>query len=94
MAELALSQAHTNEVVAVMIDTHRHTEEKLEAFIGVLEIYQRNREWEIFRRQRHLTTHSTGARVSLSFIVNLSVMQLNVRPVNSSVRRPMGENNE
>ena len=39
MAELARSQAHTNEVVAVMIDTHRHTEEKLDAFIGVLERY-------------------------------------------------------
>jgi hypothetical protein len=28
-----------NEVVAVMVDTHRHTEEKLDAFIGVLERY-------------------------------------------------------
>jgi hypothetical protein len=28
-----------NEVVTVMVDTHRHTEEKLDAFIGVLERY-------------------------------------------------------
>jgi hypothetical protein len=28
-----------NEVVAVMADTHKHTEEKLDAFIGVLERY-------------------------------------------------------
>jgi hypothetical protein len=34
---------------------------------------------------RGLTTHSTGARVSLLFIVNLSVMRLNARPVNSGV---------
>ncbi len=34
-----------------------------------------------------LTTHSTGARVSLDVIVNLSVMQLNARPVNSGVIR-------
>ncbi len=38
-AEMARAQTHTNEVVAVMIDTHRHTEEKLDAFIGVLERY-------------------------------------------------------
>ena len=38
-AEMARSQAHMNEVVAVMADTHKHTEEKLEAFIGVLERY-------------------------------------------------------
>ena len=38
-AEMARSQTHMNEVVAVMIDTHRHTEEKLDAFIGVLERY-------------------------------------------------------
>jgi hypothetical protein len=37
LADLARSQAHMNEVVAVMADTHRHTEEKLDAFIGVLE---------------------------------------------------------
>jgi 3-phenylpropionate/cinnamic acid dioxygenase small subunit len=39
MAEMARAQTHTNEVVAVMVDTHRHTEEKLDAFIGVLERY-------------------------------------------------------
>ena len=38
---------------------------------------------------RRLTTHSTGARVSLIFIVNLAVAQLNTRPVNSGVRRPV-----
>jgi 3-phenylpropionate/cinnamic acid dioxygenase small subunit len=32
-------QAHMNEVVAVMADTHAHTEQKLDAFIGVLERY-------------------------------------------------------
>jgi hypothetical protein len=37
MAEMARAQTHMSEVVAVMADTHRHTEEKLEAFIGVLE---------------------------------------------------------
>ena len=30
-----------------------------------------------------LTTHSTGARVSLPFIINLSVAALCARPVNS-----------
>jgi uncharacterized coiled-coil protein SlyX len=39
MAEMARSQTHMNEVVAVMADTHTHTEEKLDAFIGVLERY-------------------------------------------------------
>ena len=39
MAEMARSQTHMNEVVAVMVDTHTHTEEKLDAFIGVLERY-------------------------------------------------------
>jgi uncharacterized coiled-coil protein SlyX len=39
MAEMARAQTHMNEVVAVMVDTHRHTEEKLDAFIGVLERY-------------------------------------------------------
>ena len=39
MAEMARAQIHLNEVVAVMADTHRHTEEKLDAFIGVLERY-------------------------------------------------------
>lgn len=38
-AEMARAQTHMNEVVAVMADTHKHTEEKLEAFIGVLERY-------------------------------------------------------
>jgi acyl transferase domain-containing protein len=38
-AEMARAQTHMNEVVAVMLDTHRHTEEKLDAFIGVLERY-------------------------------------------------------
>ena len=39
MAEMARAQAHMNEVVAVMADTHRLTQEKLDAFIGVLERY-------------------------------------------------------
>jgi len=39
MAEMARTQTHMNEVVAVMAETHRHTEEKLDAFIGVLERY-------------------------------------------------------
>ena len=39
-----------------------------------------------------ITTHSTGARVSLIFIVNLSVAALNARPVNSGVRRLLDEN--
>ena len=39
MADMARSQDHLNEVVAVMLDTHRHTEQKLDAFIGVLERY-------------------------------------------------------
>ena len=34
-----------------------------------------------------LTTHSTGARISLIFIDNLAVMALCARPVNSGVRR-------
>ena len=38
-AEMTRSQTHMNEVVAVMAETHKHTEEKLEAFIGVLERY-------------------------------------------------------
>jgi acyl transferase domain-containing protein len=37
--EMARAQTHMNEVVAVMADTHKHTEEKLDAFIGVLERY-------------------------------------------------------
>jgi hypothetical protein len=28
-----------NDVVAVMVETHRHTEERLDAFIGMLERY-------------------------------------------------------
>ena len=44
MAEMARAQTHMNEVVAVMAETHRHTEEKLDAFIGVLERYQRRQE--------------------------------------------------
>lgn len=39
MAEMARAQTHMNEVIAVMVETHRHTEEKLDAFIGVLERY-------------------------------------------------------
>jgi len=39
MTAMARSQTHMNEVVAVMADTHRHTEAKLDAFIGVLERY-------------------------------------------------------
>jgi acyl transferase domain-containing protein len=38
-AQMAQAQTHMNEVVAVMADTHRLTEEKLDAFIGVLERY-------------------------------------------------------
>lgn len=38
-AQMARSQTHMNEVVAVLADTHKHTEEKLDAFIGVLERY-------------------------------------------------------
>lgn len=37
--EMARAQTHMNEVVAVMADTHTHTEVKLDAFIGVLERY-------------------------------------------------------
>jgi multidrug resistance efflux pump len=38
-ARMARAQTHMNEVVAVMVETHRHTEERLDAFIGVLERY-------------------------------------------------------
>ncbi|HEX8163173.1 MAG TPA: hypothetical protein VF538_14985 [Pyrinomonadaceae bacterium] len=38
-ADMARAQAHMSEVVAVMVDTHTRTEEKLDAFIGVLEKY-------------------------------------------------------
>jgi hypothetical protein len=34
---------------------------------------------------RNLTTHSTGARVSLPVIVDLAIAGLNARPVNSGV---------
>lgn len=37
--QVTRAQAHMNEVVAAMLDTHRHTEERLDAFIGVLERY-------------------------------------------------------
>jgi hypothetical protein len=36
---------------------------------------------------RNLTRHSTGARVGLALIENLSVAALNARPLNSVVRR-------
>jgi 3-phenylpropionate/cinnamic acid dioxygenase small subunit len=39
MAEMARAQTHMSEVVAVLADTHRHTEERLDAFVGVLERY-------------------------------------------------------
>lgn len=39
MAHMARTQAHVNEVLAAMLETHRHTEAKLDAFIGVLERY-------------------------------------------------------
>jgi 3-phenylpropionate/cinnamic acid dioxygenase small subunit len=39
MAEMARAQTHMNEVIAVLADTHRHTEERLDAFMGVLERY-------------------------------------------------------
>jgi hypothetical protein len=37
-------------------------------------------------RRRPRTTHSTGARISQSFIVELAIAGLNARPVNSGVR--------
>ena len=39
MAHMARTQAHVNEVLAVMLETHRHMEQRLDAFIGVLERY-------------------------------------------------------
>ena len=39
-----------------------------------------------FSNGQHLTTHSTGARVSLALIVNLSHDAVVSRPVNSGVR--------
>jgi hypothetical protein len=38
-----------------------------------------------------LTIHSTGARVSLHFIVNLAVSVLNARPVNAGVMLLLNE---
>jgi len=38
-----------------------------------------------FIEVRRLTTHSTGARVSLIFIVNLNLSALCARPVNSGI---------
>jgi 3-phenylpropionate/cinnamic acid dioxygenase small subunit len=37
--EMRRAQVHLSEVVAAMLDTHRQTEQRLEAFIGVLERY-------------------------------------------------------
>ncbi len=39
MAEMARTQAHLNVVVAEMVDSQKHTQDKLDAFIGVLERY-------------------------------------------------------
>ena len=39
IADLARQQAHMNEVIAAMYDAQRHTDERLDAFIGVLERY-------------------------------------------------------
>jgi len=39
--------------------------------------------------QPRLTTHPTGAQISSNVIVKLSVMWLNVRPVNSGVREQL-----
>jgi hypothetical protein len=44
--------------------------------------------WRECLEGRSLTTHSTGARVSFSFIVNLDGFGGSSRPVNSSVRFP------
>lgn len=41
---LARAQTHTNEVAAAMLETHKHAEEKLDAFIGVLERYISSRQ--------------------------------------------------
>jgi phage-related minor tail protein len=43
-ADMIRSQRHMNEVVAAMLETHKHTEEKLEVFIGVLERYISSRQ--------------------------------------------------
>lgn len=39
VSEMVRTQTHMNEVVAVMVETHRHTEKRLDAFMGVLERY-------------------------------------------------------
>jgi septal ring factor EnvC (AmiA/AmiB activator) len=39
VSELTRTQAHMNEVLAAMLDAHNHTEQRLDAFIGVLERY-------------------------------------------------------
>jgi 3-phenylpropionate/cinnamic acid dioxygenase small subunit len=39
VGEVTRAQAHMNEVVAAVLDAHKHTEERLDAFIGVLERY-------------------------------------------------------
>jgi hypothetical protein len=38
-ARMIRTQSHLNEVVAALVEAQRHTEEKLDAFIGVLERY-------------------------------------------------------
>jgi multidrug efflux pump subunit AcrA (membrane-fusion protein) len=38
-ARMAQTQNHMNEVMAALFEAQRHTEEKLDAFIGVLERY-------------------------------------------------------
>ncbi len=38
-AEMGRAQTHLSEVVAEMVDSQKHTQDKLDAFIGVLERY-------------------------------------------------------
>ena len=38
-AEMGRAQTHLSEVVASMLDAQKHTQDKLDAFIGVLERY-------------------------------------------------------
>jgi hypothetical protein len=38
-SRMAQTQTHMNEVVAALFEAQRHTEEKLDAFIGILERY-------------------------------------------------------
>jgi chromosome segregation ATPase len=38
-AEMRRAQTHLSEVVAEMVDSQKHTQDKLDAFIGVLERY-------------------------------------------------------